>query len=123
MRRVLMILLALLLLSGTVFASEEETDLTSGLNDEAMELLPESGEQAPDLLESIKEIFFGALQKAFGSIREGVKLCSVLLCILTLCSVLDLADIKRKEKEIANEKAVCNNGYVSTLSPALLMQR
>lgn len=97
MRRVLMILLVLLLLSGTAFASEEETDLTAGLSDEAMELLPESGEQPTDLLESIKEIFFGALQKAFGSIREGIKLCSVLLCILTLCSVLDLADIKRKE--------------------------
>lgn len=97
MRRVLIVLLVLFLLCGTVFASEEEVDLTEGLNDEAMELLPVDAAQSADLISSIKEIFLGAIKKAFGSIREGIKLCGVLLCILTLCSILDLADIKRKD--------------------------
>lgn len=92
MRKCILLLLLLFLLSGTVYATQSidiETDaLTQELDDETAELLPEfSKESSPDLWQSLQNIFFGAFEKASDSFHEVLRLCAVLIAVLTLCSV------------------------------------
>lgn len=95
MRRLLITLLVLFVLCGTVSAAEEPSisteDLTEGLSDEAMELLPENMEQDTDFWSSLENILASTFKKSFGSFYDGLRLCGILLCILTLCSAIDLS--------------------------------
>lgn len=101
MRKVIMVILAVLLLSGHVYA-QEETEIPytmpeEGLSDEAKELMPEiDPAMETDFWSSFGAVAKGALKKSFGSIADGLKLCAILLCILTLCSVVDLSGNQRK---------------------------
>lgn len=101
MRKTIVTLLVLLLLTGTVYAQEDtEPTVTmpeEGLSDEALDLMSET-----DLT---GEVEFGsgfwtvlkkAMKKSLGSFGEGLKLCAILLCILTLCSIVNLSDNPRK---------------------------
>lgn len=101
MRRVVMTLFVLLLLCGRVYATESipisTENLQDGLNEEALELLPENAAQSTDFRTGCKDIFFGALRASFGSFRDGMKLCGILLCVMTLCSVIDLSELKKKD--------------------------
>ena len=99
MRKLIILGLILLLLCLPVHATEElgvETDgLQEGLSGEAQELMPEiePGGQS-DFWEGLKELFLNAWDKASGSFRDGIRLCALLLCVVTLCAVVDMSSVK-----------------------------
>ena len=100
MRKLLIIILVLLLLCCKVSASDEELlteDLTEGLSDSAIELLPDPTVDSPNFWDDMKEVIQNSLKGSFGSVREGLRLCGILLCIMTLCSVIHLTDLQNKE--------------------------
>ena len=86
MKRLILIAIVLSLLVPTVFATEETDTLTEGLDEEVAELLPEPSESI-DFWQSLKTMFFGAFTKANDSMKGALRLCAVLLALLTLCSV------------------------------------
>lgn len=99
MRKVLIAVLLLVLLCLPVQAMDGDTvdpdQLQEGLSDEALEIMPEmeSGE-TPDFWGSLKELAGNALKKASGSLRDGLRLCALLLCVVTLCAVVDMSAYK-----------------------------
>lgn len=100
MRRLLIVLVVMLMLCGSVYAQETTIpteDLNEGLSEEAQELMPEdAADSDADLWSNCMEIIRGAINKSFGSFREGLRLCGILLCVLTLCSIVDLSSDKSK---------------------------
>ncbi len=90
MRQIGMLLLILLLITGCACAQEPETEVvTDGLSDEARELLPSpDADGTVDLWAGAKTVLSGALERAFGSWREALRLCAALLAVLTFCSLL-----------------------------------
>ena len=91
MRRIGMLLLILLLLCGCAYAQEPEPEtevVTDGLSDEARELLPTEHAGTVDLWDGAKTVLTGALARAFGGWHEALRLCALLLAVLTLCALL-----------------------------------
>lgn len=114
MRKILTLMLVLFLLCGNVFAEDSlqisDEDLTAGLNEEAQELLPEEAyAKNADLWSSIKEIFLNAFKKSSDSFHEGLRLCGVLLCILILCSVIEMSSAKNRSNilHVAGVLGIC----------------
>lgn len=101
MRRIVVALIVLLLLCGRVYAAENDTDptadLSEGLSDEAMELMPDAADSEPDLWSGCKGILGKAIRSGFGSFYDGLRLCGILLCILMLCSAIHLSGVDNKE--------------------------
>ncbi len=96
MRRIFVLLLILYLCTACVSATESidiDTDsLEDGLSEEAAELMPEiDPKEQGDFWSSVKSVFVNALDRVGSSVREGLRLCAVLLCVATLCAVVDLA--------------------------------
>ncbi len=94
MRKLILILLILLVLTPKAFAQDVETDaLTQELGQEAAELLPEYEPSGTiDFWQSLQNMFFGAFKKASGSMKRALGLCAVLLALLTLCSVSQMSE-------------------------------
>ena len=91
MRRIGMLLLILLLLCGCAYAQEPEPEtevVTDGLSDEARELLPTENAGTVDLWDGAKTVLTGALARAFGGWHEALRLCALLLAVLTFCALL-----------------------------------
>ena len=90
MRRLILLLLILCSLTVSVHAREliETDSLTQELSDEVSSLLPnfEQGSSL-DFWESLKNVFFGSFTKATDSFHSALRLCAVLLALLTLCSI------------------------------------
>lgn len=98
MRRLIVLLGILYILIPAVFAQEMiETDsLTQELSDDASALLPNFEREKPaDFWESLKSVFFGSLGKASDSVHSALRLCAVLLSLLTLCSVAHMNGCER----------------------------
>jgi len=94
MRKLMLILVIMCLLTPMALAGEIETDaLTQELGEEAAELLPEYEPSGTvDFWQSLKNMFFGAFQKASGSMKSALGLCAVVLALLTLCSVSQMSE-------------------------------
>lgn len=95
-----MALLVLLLLTIPVFAEEDvgiDTEiLEQTLPEEAEEIMPEvSFEQETDLMDSAKRVLLGALAKTDGSLRSGLRLCAILIGLITLCAVADSSSVSK----------------------------
>ncbi|MBE6984009.1 MAG: hypothetical protein E7434_00070 [Ruminococcaceae bacterium] len=96
MKKALIILILLSLLIPSVLAtddSEIETDaLTQELDEDVAELLPEYSNTEPmDFFDSLKNMFFGAFTKANDSLKSALRLCAVLLSLLTLCAITQMS--------------------------------
>lgn len=105
MRRILLFLILLALLTARVSATDDLTVdaeglgvdtevLAEGLNDEAAEALADiSPEGDIDFWGKVKDLFFSALSKVDGSFHDGLKLCAILIAIVTLCAVVQMLGI------------------------------
>lgn len=96
MKKIILFIILLFLLSGTVFA-EDVTGIDTGpvtdeLPPEVSGLLPEFTEnETADFWSSLKTMFFGSILDAKDSIRSSLGLCAVLLGLVTLCSVAEIS--------------------------------
>ncbi|MBO2527051.1 MAG: stage III sporulation protein AE [Clostridiales bacterium] len=100
MKRVILLFFVLLFLAVPVFAEEEigiETDiLEQELPEEAAELMPQlSPQQEADFWGGAKNVFFRALEKSDGSLKNGLRLCAVLIGLVTLCAVADMSSVSK----------------------------
>lgn len=100
MKRILLALSLLLLLTLPVCATEEigiETDiLEQELPEEASELMQElTPEEEPDLWSGTKNVFLRALARTDGSLKRGLRLCAVLISLVTLCAVADMSSVSK----------------------------
>lgn len=97
MKRLIFALLLLLLLTPAVRAQEDELGLETEvlleeLPQDAAALLPEGAlSESPDLWDSFRTLFLGALTRSRESARDALRLCAVLLVLVTLFSVADLS--------------------------------
>lgn len=88
---IVLVLLLALPVSALEQSGTEAGNLTEGLEEEARELLPEYTPGEPlNLWEELKQMLLRTLDEGTLRLREGLSLCSLLLCILLLCSVADL---------------------------------
>lgn len=98
MRKFLLSVLIVLLLCQPVFATGETLDpsaLQEGLEEDVQEIIPEiEAGETPDFWEKLILLGKNALTKASGSLHEGLRLCAFLLCIVTLCAVVDMSALK-----------------------------
>ncbi len=106
MRRVILLCLILSLVICNVHAEDAvdiETDaLTQELDDEVSQLLPKfQRDTAPDFWQSLQDIFFGSFSKASDSLRQSLRLCAILLAVLTLCSIARMGG-NEKTATVAN---------------------
>lgn len=99
MRRILLLLLLLPLLTLTARAEQlgEELGihtepLLTGLPDEAVELLPEHALTEPaNLWSSVRTMAHSAISACKQPMRNALRLCGILLALVTLCSVARLS--------------------------------
>ena len=110
MRRVLLCLLFVFLLTVPVFAQESDDtqELVEELPPQAQELMDgmQPGEQT-DLWSGVKKIFSGAVSKSTQSLREGMKLCALLLGITLLCGMVDIDGKNELSVRIAGALGLC----------------
>ena len=101
MRRLLLIfavLAALALFTLSAGAAETEDDLgletdelTDALPQEAAELLQtDELSRAPEFWTGVRDLFFGAFVKSRDSLTGALRLCAMLLAILTLCALAQM---------------------------------
>ncbi|MBQ3355783.1 MAG: stage III sporulation protein AE [Oscillospiraceae bacterium] len=100
MKRVLLLLCMLLFLALPVCAAEEigvDTDiLEQALPEEAYELMPEiTLDDMPDFWSGTKNLLLRALAKTNGSLQSGLRLCAILIGLLTLCAVADMSSVNK----------------------------
>lgn len=100
MKRVLLLLCMLLFLALPVCAAEEigvDTDiLEQALPEEAYELMPEiTLDDTPDFWSGTKNLLLRALAKTNGSLQSGLRLCAILIGLLTLCAVADMSSVSK----------------------------
>lgn len=99
MRRILLVIMTLLLLTSVVFAEETtgiDTDAVEEVPDDALEVMPDiSADGSADLWESVKETVFNALGKSGESLKSALRLCAILLTLVLLCSVAQLPPTKK----------------------------
>lgn len=97
MKRVILVLCLLLFLALPVSAAEDagiDTDaLEQSIGEEAEELMPEVSGQI-DLWEGSKSVLLRALARTDDSLKSGLRLCAVLIGLVTLCSVADMSSFQ-----------------------------
>lgn len=100
MKRFILLLLVLFLLTLPVCAAEEigiETDdLEQELPEEAEELMPDvSVRETVDLWSGMKNVFLRALVRADDSLHSGLRLCAILIALVTLCAVAEMSSVSK----------------------------
>ncbi|MBQ6431624.1 MAG: stage III sporulation protein AE [Oscillospiraceae bacterium] len=100
MKRVVLLLFLLLVLTLPVRAAEDigiDTDvLEQELPEEAQEMMPElSVQENPELWLGAKSVIVRALAKTDGSLKRGLRLCAILIGLVTLCSVADMSSVSK----------------------------
>ncbi len=95
MRRIIVLLVLVFLLTASASAEDEtgiDTDvLEDGLSAQAGELMPEvSPNEQSGFWDGVKTVFFNAFGKTGESLRSGLRLCAILIAISTLCAVVEL---------------------------------
>lgn len=100
MKRVVLLLFILIFLTLPVCAEEDigiETDvLEQELPEEASELMPElSLQDEPNLWTGAETVLQRAILKADASLKSGLRLCAVLIGLVTLCAVADLSSVSK----------------------------
>lgn len=105
MKKLILGLTLLFLLTGTAFAEDMtgiDTDgLTEELPNEVLEILPEFSNQEPvNFWESLKSMLLESLTREKSSFRSGLGLCAVLLGLVTLCSVAEISADKNNSGAI-----------------------
>ena len=105
MRRILLVIMTLLLLTSVVFAEETtgiDTDAVEEVPDDALEVMPDvSADGSVDLWESVKETVFNALGKSGDSLKSALRLCAILLTLVLLCSVAQLPPTKKAANAVS----------------------
>ena len=96
MKRVLLLVFLLLFLTLPVCAAEEtgiDTDiLEQELPEEAEEIMPDiSPEEDADFWGSAKSVLLRAIAKTDGSLQDGLRICAILIAVVTLCAVADMS--------------------------------
>ena len=97
MKRIGIVLLLLFLLAGTVFAQESDdlvdtSSMTEELPQEAQDALSGlSPTAATDFWGNCKRLVQRALRGSDGAVKEGLRLCAVLLAVVTLCAMAKMA--------------------------------
>lgn len=97
MKRIGIVLLLLVLLAGTAFAEEsgdlvDTSPMTEELPLEAQEALSGiSPTVATDFWENCKHLIQNALRGSDSAIQAGLRLCAVLLAVVTLCALAKMA--------------------------------
>lgn len=100
MKRVFLLLFLLLFLTLPVCAAEDvgiETDiLEQELPSEAEELMSDVSLQAEtDLWSASKSVILRALLKTDDSLQSGLRLCAILIGLVTLCAVAELSSVSK----------------------------
>ncbi len=100
MKRIVLLLFFLLFLTLPVSAAEDvgiDTDiLERELPEEADELMPETSLQdGPELWIGVKSVLLRALAKTDGNLKSGLRLCAILIGLVTLCSVADMSSVSK----------------------------
>ena len=83
-----------------IFSAEDvgiDTDiLEQELPEEAGEIMQDiTFEDDPDLWIGTKNVFLRALAKTDGSLKSGLRLCAILIGLVTLCSVADMSSVSK----------------------------
>ena len=101
MKRVLIGILLLLLLAGSAYAQEtaeqqivDTSPLTEELPSEAGEALSGiSSTGAADFWGNCRELFLRAVKGSDSALKEGLRLCAVLLAVVTLCAIVKMVSV------------------------------
>ena len=101
MKKIAVFLAVLLLLTAPVLAAEPTEalsdvigtdELTQSLPDEAAEVLDGlSPDGMPDFRSGVRSILRAAAGGSGGALRSGLRLCAVLLAMVTLCAVVRMS--------------------------------
>lgn len=103
MRVFTIILIIFLLLTPVVRATElvDTQGLTEELGDEISQSLPKFDPQQPaDFWESLKTMFFDAFSKASETMNASLRLCAVLIALLTLCAVVRMSGLEHASNAV-----------------------
>ncbi len=110
MRRVIIVLLALLALTLPAFAQESDDTqaLVEELPSQAQELMEgmQPSEQT-DLWDGAKKILGGAISKSTKSLQDAMKLCALLLGIALLCGMVDMSGKNELSVRIVGALGIC----------------
>ena len=97
MKRILIFLLLCVLMAGRAFAVDpskpvDTSELTDELPAEVQDALEGLSPAAqPDFWSNCKRLLLRAVKNGDTAVREGLRLCAVLLAVVTLCSMAKLA--------------------------------
>lgn len=100
MKRALLLTVFLLFLTAPVCAAEDvgvDTDiLVQELPSEAGEIMQDIAiENEPDVWSGAKNVFLRALAQSDESLQSGLRLCAILIGLLTLCAVADMSSLQK----------------------------
>lgn len=110
MKRLILLFLVFLLLSGVVFAQEDtlgiDTEgLTEELPEEARELLP--SQDTTDFFGSAWQLFLNSLPLSRESCSEALATCAMLLCVTALFSVCRMLSFGETATRVAGALGLC----------------
>ena len=133
MKKIAVFLAVLLLLAAPVLAAEPTEalsdvlgadELTQSLPDEAAEVLDGfSPDGTPDFRSGVRSILRAAAGGSGGALRSGLRLCAVLLAMVTLCAVVHMSAQKDPVNAVSAVGALgicaaCLGGMQSMISLA-----
>ena len=133
MKKIAVFLAVLLLLAAPVLAAEPTEalsdvlgadELTQSLPDEAAEVLDGlSPDGMPDFRSGVRSILRAAAGGSGGALRSGLRLCAVLLAMVTLCAVVHMSAQKDPVNAVSAVGALgicaaCLGGMQSMISLA-----
>lgn len=133
MKKIAVFLAVLLLLAAPVLAAEPTEalsdvlgadELTQSLPDEAAEVLDGlSPDGTPDFRSGVRSILRAAVGGSGGALRSGLRLCAVLLAMVTLCAVVRMSTQKDPVNAVSAVGALgicaaCLGGMQSMISLA-----
>ena len=133
MKKIAVFLAVLLLLAAPVLAAEPTEalsdvlgadELTQSLPDEAAEVLDGfSPDGTPDFRSGVRSILRAAAGGSGGALRSGLRLCAVLLAMVTLCAVVRMSTQKDPVNAVSTVGALgicaaCLGGMQSMISLA-----
>lgn len=133
MKKIAVFLAVLLLLTAPVLAAEPTEalsdvlgadELTQSLPDEAAEVLDGlSPDGTPDFRSGVRSILRAAAGGSGGALRSGLRLCAVLLAMVTLCAVVHMSAQKDPVNAVSAVGALgicaaCLGGMQSMISLA-----
>ena len=99
MKRVFLVVFLLLFLTAPVLAAEDagiDTEvLEEGLPADAVDLMQDISVQEPDFWDGTKSVVLRALARTDESLQSGLRLCAVLLGLVTLCAVAELSSVSK----------------------------